>query len=253
MRSLLIVVIIFAIFFLGFLSYRDQLQSIDKDSFCPKSNWVQKRAGHVVPGKTAIIIDTSDSIPPKDTSRITQGIRKILEDSEYIPHIQKLSLYHLRGSEGRTLPDPIAELCVPQKREDANQLYETPEIIDIKFNLFLNIINEKLVELISRDEADQSPILETMVNLIEKDKQGDSSLDSFLIVSDMLQNTSSWNQYDDIFSGGAEAKCKELRDADLRGVWVYYVDRGLPDLQPPVWPGERWKECLGNTPARMIN
>ena len=133
----------------------------------------------------------------------------------------------------------------------ADILYENPRVVEIEFATFLNRLRRILNELRDREEADVSPIVETMASLVGRN--GD--IDSFLLVSDMLQNSSLWNEYtgETAVPIGAMAECDRISESGrVRDVYLYYIDRNLA-VQSNDWPIDRWRVCLDGVGARMIN
>ena len=81
------------------------------------------------------------------------------------------------------------------------------------------------------------------------------TIDSFLLVSDMLQNTSLWNEYDGEATPSAEAiaGCGRItRAGRLRDLYVFYIDRNIA-AQSNGWPTDRWRVCLEGIETTTIN
>lgn len=109
-------------------------------------------------------------------------------------------------------------------------------------------------ELVRREEADQSPIVETMADLVQRDDE----LDSIVLVSDMLQNTSLWSSYARAAQSGdatgISSECGRITSPGrLKAVYVYYIDREHVEMQPPEWPDAWWERCLRGAKTEMLN
>ena len=133
----------------------------------------------------------------------------------------------------------------------ADLLYENPRVVEIEFATFLNRLRRILDELRDREEATVSPIVETMASLVERNED----IDSFLLVSDMLQHTSLWNEYDGeaTLSAEAIAECGRItRAGRVRDLYVFYIDRNIA-AQSNDWPTDRWRVCLEGIETTTIN
>ena len=249
---LYIVGILAAVFVLGGLGfyawYTEQLR-VGPPSYCPTGTWPQEHRGIRVPGRTVILIDTSDSIEAQDGERAIQDVTTWTRDTA--PFLQRLSAYGLpERPDGEV--EPISEsFCVPKEGDDANIIYENPVFVEAEFRRFLLRLEAILRVLIGLEEADRSPIAETMADLVDRH----DDLDSFVLVSDMLQNTPAWSHYK---RGGDPAKADSVCDritesGRVRRCTLYYIDRGREDIQMPEWPDEWWRDCLGDIETRMLN
>ena len=165
--------------------------------------------------------------------------------------LQKLSIYGLPESEHQDPSQSGRSWCIPKQGEMADLLYENPRVVEIEFATFLNRLRGILDELRDREEATVSPIVETMASLVERNED----IDSFLLVSDMLQNTSLWNEYDGeaTLSAEAIAECGRItRAGRVRDLYVFYIDRNIA-AQSNGWPTDRWRVCLEGIETTTIN
>ncbi len=217
--------------------------------YCPTGTYPQVREGIEVPGHTAILIDTSNEIPTEDAELAFQKINGWARDSA--PWLQRLSIHGLPESVNDRVARSYGSWCIPKEGADANMIYENRVYVEAQFRRFLATLQEMFGELVSREEAAQSPIVETLASLIQRN----DDLDSVVLVSDMLQNTPLWSHYS--MEGdtlGIRSECRRITSLDrLKTVYVYYIDRGLPDVQPPEWPDPWWSRCLGAVRTEMLN
>lgn len=248
----ILVAIVVGLFFAGYrLWYSDALRVHYADGFCPRGTWPQQREGVDIPGHTVILIDTSDEITPEDAEEAFDRIDAWARDTLRVPFLQKISIYGLPESMAEIPEQSGRSWCVPKPGAMANVLYENPRAVEIEFRRFLRGVKTELDSLRQREQAAQSPIAETMAHLVQQHED----LDSFVLVSDMLQHSELATHY-----GGDTALMPEARDecvrvsggGRLRSVWVYYVDREL-DVQGNLWPTSWWAECLGSVRGQTLN
>ena len=237
---------------LGWVGYRAWYADgliVRPPDYCPTGTYPQVREGIEVPGHTAILIDTSNEIPAEDAELAFQEINDWTRESA--PLLQRLSIYGLPESVNASAAHSYGAWCIPKEGADANVLYENPVYVEAQFHQFLATLQGMFQELVNREEAAQSPIVETMASLIQRN----DDLDSILLVSDMLQNTPLWSSYS--MEGdalGIQSECRRITSPGrLKTVYVYYIDRGLPDVQAPEWPDSWWSRCLGAVRTEMLN
>ena len=217
--------------------------------YCPTGTYAQVREGIEVPGHTAIVIDTSDEIPAEDAELAFQKIDGWTRNSA--PLFQRLSIYGLPESVNDRAARSYGTWCIPKEGADANVIYENPVYVEAQFRRFLATLQQMFRELVGREEAAQSPIVETMANLI----QGNDDLDSVVLVSDMLQHTPLWSHYTKRGdTSGIRSECRRITSPGrLKTVYVYYIDRGRRDVQWREWPDPWWSRCLGTVRTEMLN
>jgi len=238
--------------YFGFQMYiQDMIRVRASDGYCPTGNWVQVREGIGIPGHTAIIIDTSNTISEEDGARALERIEEWAKDTLRAPFLQKLSVYGLPETEHEAPIQSGKPLCIPKQGEMANILYENPRVVDIEFKIFLNRIREVLDNLRDREEADLSPIAETLATLVAQNPD----IDSFVLVSDMLQNSSLWSDYaqEPEMSDKVLAECRRITESGrVRDLYLYYIDRKVA-VQSNEWPTDLWRTCLGGINTSTIN
>ena len=248
----ILVVIVLGLFFAGYrLWYFDRLRVRPKDGYCPQGTWPQQREGIVVPGHTVILIDTSDEITPADAEAAFDRINAWARDPLKAPFLQKISIYGLPDSMAQIPKQSGRSWCVPKTGAMANVLYENPRVVALEFERFLGGVKSELDSLWQREQAAQSPIAETMAYLVQKHED----LNSFVLVSDMLQHSTLATHYsgETALTPAARSECEMVSGVGrLRSVWVYYVDREL-EVQGHLWPTAWWAECLDGIQAQTMN
>lgn len=237
--------------------YSDGLK-VGPPDYCPRGTWPQKIQGIQVPGHTPILIDTSNRISNEDRELAFLGIRNWARRAA--PVFQRVSIWGLRDSVDETVEPRGGSWCVPKRGADANQFYEQEDFVEAEFQRFLAGTEIILRELLDRDEAGVSPIVEAMAELVERYEHTDSVVDSFVIVSDMLQNTPAWSHYSAAAdtanvqdSARIQAACRRITaSGQVKSVHVYYINRSLPEIQPLRWPSPWWRECLKGVELLMM-
>ena len=238
--------------FVGYkLNYADQLRVREANGYCPTGTRAQVREGIRIPGHTVILVDTSNEISEEDGARAFKRIEEWTRDTLRAPFLQKLSIYGLPESEHEAPSQSGRSWCIPKQGKMADLLYENPRVVEIEFATFLNRVRRILDELRDREEADVSPIVETMASLVERNED----VDSFLLVSDMLQNTSLWSEYTDETAIPIEAisECNRITGPGrVRDVYLFYIDRNIA-VQSNDWPTDRWRACLEGIETTTMN
>ena len=228
--------------------YTDRL-IVRPPDYCPTGTYPQVREGIEVPGHTAVLIDTSNEIPMEDAELAFQKIDAWTRNSA--PFLQRLSIYALPESANDRAVRSYGSWCIPKEGAEANIIYENPVYVEAQFQRFLAILQDMFQELVSREEAAQSPIVETIASLVQRN----DDLDSIVLVSDMLQNTPLWSHY--TMEGdtlGIPSECRRITGPGrLKTVYVYYIDRGLTEIQAPEWPDPWWSRCLSAVGTEMLN
>ena len=221
------------VYIMGGLFYAESLKVKARDGFCPQGTWAQKRENITIPGHTAILVDTSNKISTEDGEK---ALRHITAWIRALPFLQKISVYGLPPGEG-VKPSLLGKpWCVPKQGKTANIVYENPRLVETAFKgKFLGRISQIFNILIKQEEADQSPIVETMVYLSDID-----NVDSIWLVSDMLQHSSTASHY----SGDGDMKllCKKLKFNEIK---IYYIDRKIE--QQSLAHRKIWKNCLADS------
>ena len=248
----ILVAIVMGLSFAGYrMWYADALRVHYADGFCPRGTWPQQRERVVVPGHTVILIDTSDEITAEDAEEAFDRIDAWARDTIRAPFLQKISIFGLPESPANIAEQSGRSWCIPKPGDMANVLYENPRAVEVEFRRFLRGVKTELDSLRQREQAAQSPIVETMAHLVQEHED----LDSFVLVSDMLQHSGVATHY-----GGNTALTPEARHEcakvsggrRLRSVWVYYVDREL-EVQGNLWPTSWWAECLDGVQGQTLD
>ena len=224
------------------------LAEVEPPDYCPTPGyWLHEF--WKVPGHTAILVDTSNEIPREDGALAFALIDSLFRDTTVVPHLQLVSMHGLPQTGTRSVEQDDRR-CVPLQGAMANWIYDTPRWVQIDFDRWVNRLEETFDDLVGRPEAERSPIVEAMAELVESR----DSLDSIVVVSDMLQNTPLWSHYTGQGDPQAVmAACRRIAvTGRVKAVYVYYIDRGL-DMQPVTWPDNWWRRCLRGIRLELLN
>jgi len=120
-----------------------------------------------------------------------QALNKLVERIQAgMEKNERFSVYAIEA-ERSVLPRPLFSLCNPGNRRQANVIVQTPEKIQKRFeNEFAEPLHQILRGLSPENEADISPIMET-ISAISQMESFNSSLvrRKLVLFSDMLQNS----------------------------------------------------------------
>ena len=158
-------------------------ESYDPETFCLD----------VVPAHTIILIDKTDAINTSQQHFILDYINR--EKNKLKDH-QKLSLFTLT-KDAQMSTVPIFSKCNPGTGEDANELYQNPKMIRLKFDkLFSEPLLAVLGDVFSDNTDTQSPIFETIREFSYRDDfSSDVPQRTLIIISDMMQHTANYSHY----------------------------------------------------------
>ena len=227
------------------LWYFDQLRVKKEQGFCPTGTWPQMREGLVSPGSSIILVDTSDRISKEDGEMAFKRIEDWVREA---PLLQKISIYGLPEKENQP-PRKVGDtMCRPARGDEAKILYENPRYVDSLFRKFLDKLNTVFSELLNREPAPQSPIVETLYHLVEPE----SKLDSLVLVSDMLQHSSIASHYPS-GNGDITEYCKKISNfSRVKSIHVFYIIRENSP-QRPDWRTPYWGACFEGIETTTLN
>ena len=213
--------IIFGLILLGVLAaaiiwVRSHHEEIDA-MLCPKSG---VRAVHL------ILIDHTDPIRPQQQQGIFNWLDRQIEGAKRGG--ERFDVYTVTGDAVNVL-DPKLQICSPGRGDDANSLYQNPDIIRRKFERdFVATIRKEIKELLVAPELPTSPILESIrasaMSSFGRFERGQVPL-RMTIISDLIQNTPILDQYHNAVTFDAFSRSPGWRSviADLKGAQVYVI------------------------------
>ena len=107
----------------------------------------------------AILIDRSDPIAPLQVLQAKQTIERYVRSAKIG---ERFDLFTANGDAGNVL-SAIASVCNPGRGDQANELYQNPQMIQRQFEeKFLKPLEASLQQLLTSTTADTSPILESI-------------------------------------------------------------------------------------------
>jgi len=123
---------------------------LDEVTNCPQAG---PRAVH------AIIFDRTDPITPLQGQRIRQRMKEFREGA---PFGTRFDIYTVEG-DAKNVLTPVLTICSPNRPEEANVIYENPELIEKRYEQrFVAVLEKTIDDLLRESTRDTSPIIESM-------------------------------------------------------------------------------------------
>lgn len=163
---------------------RERRALVDINTFCPKSEGVTVWGFHRIdpppfPGETAIVIDATDSLNLK----VRAALKKYFNGDKYLSSLkdfERVRVYAMKEFVG-ALAEPSFDLCVPPNKNVSPWLDNPRKRREAFEKQFVSTFVKTIDALAQREEANRSPILETLA-LVSKDNK------RIIIVSDLMQH-----------------------------------------------------------------
>ena len=148
-----------------------------------------------VSAHTIVVLDKTDKLNSNQQRAILNYINR---EKSRLDTFEKFSIFTLTDSSYAN-PDPIFSKCCPGTGKEANQLYQNPRKIQLRFDqLFSKPLKENMSDIFSNDIGSKSPIMEMIRDLSFRDDFGEAvQKRTLIIISDMMQNTLNYSQYSD--------------------------------------------------------
>jgi len=188
--------------------------------------------------QTVILVDQSEALTETHRRFVLTFIKDYVADDARFAVRSRIALFTFSKatfeSPGGPRLRPISDLCRPPSR--GNDLYENSRKITKDFyQRFLLPVTAALVESLTTEVGEQSPILETLQLISRSQEIGDTGRKTLILVSDMLQYTPAFNQYgprrsyeDFLRSGFARDVKADFRDWNVIVIYLRrYRDRQL--------------------------
>lgn len=209
----------------GFFIYKsvgDAAPQFDKVTFCPPK----------VPSVTAVLVDGTDVFSAVQRAAIRSRLDAV---KEVVPKRGRIDLYAI-GEEQDGLPRALMSVCNPGTAEEADKFTENAALVKKRWTRdFSDKLDQELGNLLETKEAAISPIMEAVQAIAIQSFGAAETRDAvekrFVIVSDLLQYTKEYSQYQGVKGDafGAFSKSDYYRKVrpDLRGadVEILYVRR----------------------------
>lgn len=206
-----------------------------------------------VSAHTIIVLDKTDSLSTGQQRFIPTYINR---EKDKLRTFEKLSIFTLTENT-YVNPEPIFSKCNPGTGKNANELYQNPRKIQMRFDSFFSKpLKENMKNMLSDNTGSKSPILEMIRELSYRDDFSDDVKHrNLIIISDMMQHTSAYSHYKntikyEYFSKTSYAYevAASLNSVDIK--IVYLLRDKLKDIQ-----GERhlafWKNYFEDMGAEV--
>ncbi len=213
---IVLVVLVFASGGAGYFYLQQTRVAIDETTLCPKDG---------ARTLTVVLVDRTD---PLTTIQRAALRRRLEEIKDSVAQYGALQIYSVEPI-GETLLRPVVDLCNPGRGADIDSKFGNPRLVEKRWQEGFAMPIERLLEdLMQLDEADSSPIMESIQSIAVSILRGNVAAEipkRLIIASDMLQHTVEYSQY----KGGFDFQ--EFREsdyyrrlrADLRGVEVEII------------------------------
>ena len=200
----------------GYFYLQQSRVALDDTTLCPKGG---------AQTLTVVLVDRTD---PLTTIRQAALRRRLEEIKDSVAQYGALQIYSVEPI-GETLLRPVADLCNPGRGADIDPYFGNPRLVEKRWQEgFAMPIERLLDDLMQVDEADSSPIMESIQSIAVSILRGNATTKipkRLIIASDMLQHTVEFSQY----KGGLDFQEFRKSDyyhrfrADLRGVEVEII------------------------------
>lgn len=153
------------------------------ENLCPKDG---------PPKEFVLLIDRTDPFSEPQRKFVTQWILSL---GQNLNQYERLSLYGLSADESSWNAEPHFSQCSPGNK--ANELYETKSKIKAAYKkYFEDPLKQVLPEVMTNSQSPTSPIIEMIESIAKRPElSGKVPQRHFVIVSDMMQNSSGYTQY----------------------------------------------------------
>lgn len=171
----------------------------------------------------AILIDRSDPISPMQGQQVRQIVDRYVRGARVG---ERFELY-VADSDAVNVLKPVAVVCNPGRGDQANELYQNPQMIQRQFEeKFVKVLNHNLDALLKTGTAESSPILESIravaVSAFGAVEAGAIPL-SLTIVSDLVQHSAANSHFrgETNFAELSKKPAWRSLQANLKGAKVY--------------------------------
>ena len=158
-------------------------ETYDPETFCQDE----------VLAHTIVVLDKTDSLSISQQKFVLEYINR---EKDTLGTFEKFSIFTLI-EDSYTNPNPVFSKCNPGTGKNANQLYQNPQKIQIRFDKFFSKpLKENMSNILTDNTGSKSPIFEMIRELSFRDDFGDDVKQRTLIIlSDMMHHTSEYSHY----------------------------------------------------------
>ena len=142
---------------------------------------------------TIVVLDKTDSLSNSQQKFVLNYINN---EKTGLRTVEKFSIFAFTEN-NYTNPDPVFSKCNPGTGKDANQLYQNPRKIQMRFDEFFSKpLEENMSNILSDNTGSRSPIFEMIKELSFRNDFGDDvEQKTLIIISDMMHHTSKYSHY----------------------------------------------------------
>jgi hypothetical protein len=146
-----------------------------------------------VSAHSIVVLDKTDSLSSSQQKFVRDYINN---EKAGLGTFEKFSIFAFT-EDTYANPDPVFSKCNPGTGKDANQLYQNPRKIQMRFDdLFSKPIEENMSSILSDNTGSKSPIFEMIRELPLRDDFGTAvNQRTLIIISDMMHHTSEYSHY----------------------------------------------------------
>lgn len=158
-------------------------EAYDSETFC-----LDEVSAH-----TIVVLDKTDSLSINQQRFMLDYINK---EKDKLRTFEKFSIFTLTENIYMN-PEPIFSKCNPGTGKNANQLYQNPKKIQMRFDRFFSKpLKKNMNSMLSDSTGSKSPIFEMIRELSFRDDFGDTvQKRTLIIISDMMHHTSKYSHY----------------------------------------------------------
>jgi len=158
-------------------------EAYDSETFC-----LDEVSAH-----TIIVLDKTDSLSINQQRFILNYINK---EKDELRTFEKFSIFTLTENT-YVNPDPVFSKCNPGTGKNANQLYQNPRKIQMRFDEFFSKpLKKNMNNMLSDNTGSKSPIFEMIKELSLRDDFGENVKQrTLIIISDLMQHTAKCSHY----------------------------------------------------------
>lgn len=225
----------------GYFYLQQTRVALEETTLCPKDG------AHTL---TVVLVDRTDPLTTIQQAALRQRLEEIKDG---IAQYGALQIYSVEPI-GETLLRPVVDLCNPGRGADIDPAIGNPRLVEQLWReRFATPVEALLDDLVKADEADSSPIMESIQSIAVstlRSKAVEEIPKRLIIASDMLQHTAENSQY----AGGLDfqefrksAYYRRLQ-ADLRGVEVeiIYIRRDTRRAAQGKAHVQFWRDYIGD-------
>jgi hypothetical protein len=202
-----------------------------------------------------LLLDMSDEFTEPQRLKIKNEFRRL---EESIPRFGLFEAYAVDNLQ--KVATAVVHLCKPYDSaslEQMNELYQNPQIARKKWDRFVQQLDEELQRLMDTPQSETSPIFEAIQATALRtfdNPDYDGLPKRLIIVSDLLQNTPDYSQYNGIapFKDFKRSPYYSKVRADLKGVSVEVLYLARPHT-PQKWPNHYrfWEDYFVDQGAQI--